>query len=100
KTATELQQEIASRLAASYLQSPQVTVTVTEYTSQRITVEGAVTKPGIYSLPGQATLLKAVASAQGLTREANPHAVVVFRNVNNQRMAARFDLAAIRDGKA
>ena len=48
KTIPELEQELAARYADGYLQNPQVSVFVEEFTSQRVTVEGAVAKPGIY----------------------------------------------------
>ncbi|MBF0665150.1 MAG: polysaccharide biosynthesis/export family protein, partial [Brevundimonas sp.] len=41
RTAGELSADIAQRLAANYLRNPQVTVTVKEAASQKITVDGA-----------------------------------------------------------
>ena len=49
-TAHEAEMAISSRLAATYLQDPQVSLFIKEYTTQRVTVEGAVNKPGIYPL--------------------------------------------------
>lgn len=98
KTTSELESSIAKRLGEKYLQSPQVTVFVKEYTSQRITVDGAVRKPGIFATTGRLSLLQAVALAEGLNEVADPSGVLVFRTVNNRRMAARFDLSAIRKG--
>ncbi|HYG25859.1 MAG TPA: polysaccharide biosynthesis/export family protein [Caulobacteraceae bacterium] len=100
KTLRELQASIASALSAKYLQSPEVTVVVKEYASQRVTLDGAVTAPGVYPIRGRTTLLQAVAMSKGPTRLANDSEVVVFRTVNGQRMAARFDLSAIRKGEA
>jgi polysaccharide export outer membrane protein len=100
KTTNELQSEIATRLQAKYFQAPEVNVAVREYASQRVTVDGAVTAPGVYPIVGRTTLLQAVALAKGATREANDKQVVVFRNVGGQRLAARFDLDAIRSGTA
>jgi polysaccharide export outer membrane protein len=100
KTTRELQSEIATRLQAKYFQSPEVSVAVREYASQRVTVDGAVNSPGVYPIAGRTTLLQAVALAKGPNREANDKQVVVFRNVGGQRLAARFDLDAIRSGTA
>ncbi|KFN51431.1 polysaccharide biosynthesis/export family protein [Arenimonas composti] len=100
KTVPELEQEIASRLTEDYLQNPQVSVFVKEYTSQRVTVEGAVNKPGIFPITGRTSLLQAVAMSEGLTPLADPGAVVVFRTIGGQRMAALFDLREIRAGNA
>ncbi|WP_043796953.1 polysaccharide biosynthesis/export family protein [Arenimonas composti] len=100
KTVPELEQEIARRLSEEFLQNPQVSVFVKEYTSQRITVEGAVNKPGIFPITGRTSLLQAVAMSEGLTPLADPSAVVVFRTIDGQRMAALFDLREIRAGNA
>lgn len=100
RTAAELRQEIAAKLSAKYLQSPEVSVSVKEFTSQRVTVDGAVAQPGVYPIKGRTTLMQAVAFARGAAPVANERQVVVFRQVNGQRMAARFDLVAIRDGES
>lgn len=96
-TVTQLQSEITAR-AATYLQSPQVNVNVKEFNSQQITVEGAVKKPGVFPISQQTSLLQAIAMAQGLDQVADPSSVVVFRNANGGRQAAKFDVAAIRNG--
>jgi polysaccharide biosynthesis/export protein len=95
----QLEREIARKLEAAYLQSPQVSVFIKEYNSQRITVDGAVNKPGIYPTTGKVSLLQAIALAEGLNAVADPSGILLFRTVNNKRMAARFDLKQIRTGK-
>lgn len=100
KTVAELEDEITTKLAEDYLQDPQVTVFVSEYTSQKITVEGAVNKPGIYSLSAKTTLLQAIVTAGGVSEVANPKGIIIFRVIDGQRMAAVFDLQAIRGGNA
>ncbi len=100
RTAGEMSTDIAGRLAAQYLRDPQVTVTVTEAASQKITVDGAVTKPGVYEMRGSTSLLQAVAMAEGPTRVADLTKVAVFRSVDGRRSVAVFDLAAIRQGRA
>lgn len=99
-TSGELSAEIAERLSARYLRDPQVTVTVTEAASQKITVDGAVTKPGVYEMRGTTSLLQAVAMAEGPSRVADLTKVAVFRTIDGQRSVALFDLAAIRQGRA
>lgn len=100
RTARETSVEIAERLSAQYLRNPQVTVTVTEAASQKITIDGAVTKPGVYEMRGSTSLLQAVAMAEGPTRVADLSKVAVFRTINGQRSVALFDLGAIRQGRA
>ncbi len=99
RTQAQLEQAIAKKLEAGYLQSPQVSVFIKEYNSQRITVDGAVNKPGIFPTTGRISLLQSIALAEGLSAVADPSGILLFRTVNNKRMAARFDLKQIRTGK-
>jgi len=99
KTPQEVERELTQRLGAKYLNSPQVTVFVREYNSQKVTVEGAVKSPGQHSIIGQSSLVRMIATAGGMTDNYNS-TVVVFRETGGQRMAARFDIDDIRAGKA
>jgi polysaccharide export outer membrane protein len=90
---------IASGLGTRFLRNPNVTLNVIEQTGQNVTVEGQVMKAGAYPVDGQTTLLGAIALAQSPTRIAKLDEVVLFRTINNQRMAARFDLSRIRAGR-
>ncbi len=100
QTAGEMSRGIATQLAAQYLRDPQVTVTVIEAASQKITVDGAVTKPGVYEMRGSTSLLQAVAMAEGPTRVADLRKVAIFRTLDGRRAVAVFDLEAIRQGRA
>jgi polysaccharide export outer membrane protein len=99
RTAQEVERDLASRLGAKFLQKPQVTVYVKEYNSQRVTVEGAVKKPGVYPIKGKASLLQCIAMAEGFDQSFDS-TVVVFRYTNGNRTAAQFDISAIRSGQA
>lgn len=99
KTPAELETAIATRLQEGFLEKPQVTVFVKEYMSHRVTVEGAVSAPGVYSLTGRTSLLQMIATAHGLQDLANPAACVVYRNVEGHRYAAAFDIREIRAGR-
>ena len=90
---------IASKLGTRFLRNPDVTLNVVEQTGQVVTVEGQVLKAGSYPVDGQTTLLGAIALAQSPTRIAKLDEVVIFRTIQNQRMAARFDLSRIRAGR-
>lgn len=99
KTIPELEKAIGAKLKDGYLQDPQVTVFVKEFTSQRVTLEGALNKPGIYPLTGKTTLLQAIAMAQGIDEDmADLHGVILFRQVDGKRAGAVFDLAQVRAG--
>lgn len=99
KTVPELEKELGARYSDGYLQNPQVTVFVKEYTSQRVTLEGALKKPGIYPLTGKTSLLQAIAMAEGTDEFADLEGVVLFRHINGQRMAAAYDLTKVRRGE-
>ncbi len=99
KTIPELEKEIGGKLKDGYVQDPQVTVFVKEFTSQRVTLEGALNKPGIYPLTGKTTLLQAIAMAQGIDEDrADLQGVILFRQVDGKRAGAVFDLAQVRNG--
>ncbi len=99
KSARELETLLAKKLGAKYLQNPQISVFVKEHNSQRITVEGAVKKPGVIPMAGGMSLLQAVAQAGGLDELAESNAVV-FRVIDGKRFAVRYDIADIRAGRA
>ena len=98
-TIQDLEKEIGRKLSEKYLQNPQVTAFVKEFTSQRVTLEGSIAKPGIYPLTGRTTLLQAIAMGGGLDKLADPRGIVVFRQISGKKMGAVFDLRNIRSGK-
>lgn len=98
RTAQEVERDLTRQLGAKYLQKPQVTVYIKEYNSQRVTVEGAVKKPGVFPFQGRGTLLQSIAMAEGLDTTRASTEVVVFRVADGRRQAAKFDIEAIRAG--
>jgi polysaccharide export outer membrane protein len=100
KTTQELERDLTSRLGAKYLESPKVTVVVKEYNSQRVTIEGAVPKPGVYPLRGTTTLLQFIAMAGGIDANVGSSEVAVFRYVDGKRHVGGFDIDQIRAGQA
>jgi polysaccharide export outer membrane protein len=69
-TSSELEKEVRDLLAEKYLKDPHVTVFVKEYRNQRISLMGAVNKPGVYDFNGQKTILDLLAMAGGLRDDA------------------------------
>ncbi len=88
---------IADRLGSRYLRNPQVTLNLLQ-NAQEVSIEGQVTKAGVYPVSNTTTLLSAIALAQSPTRIAKLDEVVIFRTVADQRMAARFNLERVRAG--
>jgi polysaccharide export outer membrane protein len=100
KTPDEIIAEVEGKLRGGYLKDPQVAVSIKQATAQQtVTIDGEVTQPGIYPVVGRLTLQQAIATAKGATDTANIRNVIVFRTADKQKMAAMFDLKAIRSGK-
>jgi polysaccharide biosynthesis/export protein len=99
RTAREIEQELTKSLGAKYLQNPQINVMVKEYNSQRVTVEGAVKKPGVIPIQGDMTLLQAVALAGGFEDKAE-ETILLFRQADGKRAVGRYDVGEIRAFKA
>jgi polysaccharide export outer membrane protein len=55
---------------------PQVTVNIKEYVSRRVSIQGAVDKPGLYPMFGPKTLLEMVGEAGGLNDRAGKKIIV------------------------
>ena len=100
KTANQLSRELEILLGTKYLKDPQVTVTVATSVSQKVSIQGEVSQPGVYPLSGPTTLLDVISLAKGETQYATLNQVVVFRNIQGKRMGAVFDVATIRRGEA
>ena len=96
-TANQLANQIASRLK-EFKERPAVTVSVKEVNSYYVYVLGEVVKPGKYPLKSHATVLQAVAVANGFTAYAAKNKMKVLRQVQGQdgkareiRIPARYD---------
>lgn len=100
RTVAALAADVAERLGRRFIVNPQVVVQVVKASAQIVTVEGEVQSPGVYEITRDYTLLSAIARAQSPKRTARLDQVVIFREVNGQALAARFDLRDIRAGRA
>ena len=99
KTPGELAKDIQHELAGRYVRNPNVSVNIKSSVSQVVTIDGQVTDPGLYPVTKQMTLMRAIASARGLTEFAKTGDVVILRTVDGQRMAGLYNLEAIRRGR-
>jgi polysaccharide biosynthesis/export protein len=99
-TAQQAEALIVARLAESFLQDPQVSLFIKEYTSQRVTIEGAVNKPGVYPLRGPTTLLQSLAVAGGQANLSDMTEVMLFRaDTAGRRETLVYDVDRIRSGQ-
>lgn len=98
-TATELARTVEAAYAADYLRDPRVTVLVKKAQVRTIAVEGEVELPGVYPYAEGQTLLTALALGRSPTEKAKMDEVMIFRVVDGERLAGRFDANAIRGGR-
>lgn len=98
KSAEELALAVEQQLSGRYVRNPDVTINIVSSVSQVVTVDGQVVEPGLYPVTNQMTLLRAVASARGLTEYAAEDDVVILRTVEGRRIAGLYNIGAIRRG--
>ena len=99
-TAAEAEALIGGLYSKNYLQNPEVSVFIKEFTRQNVTIDGAVAKPGIYPIKGPTTLMQALANAGGQGALSDMADVVLFRMEDNERRALKFDVTKIRAAEA
>jgi len=82
-----------------YLHNPQVGVLVKEYRGQRISVSGAVQRPGVFELTGPKTLVDLLSMAGGVSDKAGSQ-VHLYRQGPEGRQTYVIDLLALsRNGE-
>lgn len=99
RTAEEVESDITARLNERYLRDAKVSVATVKPVNYTFTVDGEVDKPGVYPIPGRITLSQAVALGEGPSQDAKLDDVVIVRQMNGQRYAARFSLVDVRSGR-
>ena len=87
-TPDQAEKRIAEILAKDYVYNPQVDVFVKEYANMKVTVGGAVKKPGVFPITGATTLTEAMAQAEGLGPLSNKNEIILFRGEPGQSMRA------------
>lgn len=68
-TASEFEDVLKARFS-TILKVPDIVVTVTEFASQPVSVQGAVNTPGVHQLSGRKTLFEMLALSEGLRPDA------------------------------
>jgi polysaccharide export outer membrane protein len=82
-TAQELEKKLATLLDEQYTKGAHVTVFIQEY--QKVSVLGAVGRPGMYELVGPTTLLQIIAQAGGLTAFAMKEIYIYRQDKNGEQ---------------
>jgi polysaccharide export outer membrane protein len=90
KTAADAQLAIENEYRdRKMLVDPHVSILVTEYATEGVSVLGEVTKPGVYPLLGPHTLLDMISAASGLTQFAG--STVSIRRRNGAEQVVQLD---------
>ena len=82
-TPEQLEAELASRLKA-YVEDPKVSVSVTEFRSQPVSLIGAVAIPGVVQLRGRKNLFEVLSLAGGLRPDAGDSIKITRKLVNGR----------------
>lgn len=77
-TTEQLEAELTKRLKV-YLEQPDVSVSVTEFHSQPVSVIGDVNSPGVHQIEGRKSLIEILSLAGGLRPEAGPSVKITRR---------------------
>lgn len=78
-TPLQLQETLVEKLK-DFIESPNVSVTVTDPSSFKVFVSGEVRTPGVFRLRTQTTLFQIIPMAGGFTEWANPKKILIIRN--------------------
>jgi len=90
-TPLQLRDKIAAALA-EFMPNPEVSVSVMQVNSYRVSVLGEVQKPGVLQLKAPTTVLEALALAGGFRDFASPSKIVIFRkDASGQTQKLRFN---------
>lgn len=100
RSPNELSRDLERLFAQKLLRDPQVTVERKAGILDRVTVVGAVKKPGQFPVRGPVTLLDAISLAEGVSNVARRRDVAIIRMIDGRRAGAIFDLGLIERGMA
>ncbi len=97
-TPTQLAAQITAGLN-KYINTPQVTVIVSQINSQRIYILGEIARAGAYVLLPGMTVLQALSNAGGFTAFSNVKAIYVIRQENGKQQKYYFNYKEVIGGK-
>ncbi|WP_295591464.1 polysaccharide biosynthesis/export family protein [uncultured Lamprocystis sp.] len=99
-TGREAELKIQSLLTEQKIvKSPQVTLIVDKYESQRVSVLGEVVRPGVYPITRGSSLMDLISEAGGLREEAGEVAIVTRKN-EGPSSGRVIDLVSLLEGSA
>ena len=97
-TPLELTRLLTEKYAAE-LKEPEITLIVRSFSSQKVYVDGEVSRPGIVNLIGPLTVLQAISQAGGVKDTARTSEVVIIRrDAENKPLILPVDVKKVMDG--
>lgn len=96
-TPLQLKNVIVGKLKG-FIESPAVTVTVTEANSYKIFVSGEVKNPGVFRIRSETTLVQAIITAGGFTEWANKRRILIITSENGKEKRTTANYNNILDG--
>lgn len=92
-TTSEISAKVADGLRkGQYLKNPEVSVEVVQLRSQMVSVLGEVSRPGRYPIPGHMSVLELLATAGGLTVQADQTVTLLRRKNDKTGSSAESDV--------
>jgi len=77
--------------AKRFVQEPNATVVVRQINSRKVSIIGAVERPGVYPLPGPTSVLHLIAAAAGLKDYAHAERIAILRTESGRQISLKFD---------
>jgi polysaccharide export outer membrane protein len=91
-TKTEVEKKLVQLLDPKWVRNPQETVFIKEYMSRRVSLIGAVERPGPYELLGRQTVLSVISMAGGLTRDAGTEIIIIRQLPDGESTSLRISI--------
>ena len=98
-TPSELEKVLVTKLAAGFINNPDVTVVVRQIRSKKVYLVGAVSKIGPVPLLSNMTVLQVLAEAGGLTDYAKRRKIYILRSENGKQVKIPFDYDSVIKGE-
>ena len=95
---TMLDDDLTKRLS-EYVRGPEVSISLKKIGGSKVILLGEISKPGVYSMAGQKTLLEAIGLAGGFTRDAVASSIVLIRGGLVDPHAQRINLSKALKGR-
>lgn len=96
-TPLQLKEALTTRLK-EFIESPNVSVTVTEANSFKVFVTGQVRTPGVYRLRSETTVLQIIPMAGGFTDWANQKKILIIRKEDGKEKRITVNYKKIMKG--